>query len=311
MANCHDLFTEFNTNIGLTKTKKDNLMEAKDTLRDRIAKHFRENHPEYTPKFFIQGSYKMKTLIRTKDDTCDLDDGIHFERDPDVSPTTLQEWVYDAVEGHTTGGQEHREKCIRVIYKGDYHIDLPVYKNGEEDDLPFLAVKEKEWDEEESDPKGFVDWFSEKKTDLIVRTAKYLKIWGDNCSNKMPSGLAMTLFAESNIQDNERDDVSLTETLKQIKASLEDEWVARMPTKPNDDVLSKYDDDLKSNFFDSLDDFIGDAEKALAEKSVKKASELWRNHLGSRFPLGEDEGSDDRAAVIGLAQSGTYKPYLD
>lgn len=309
MANCHELFQEFNANIGLTKTKKDSLMEAKDSLRQRIEKHFKEKHSDYIPKFYIQGSYKMKTSIRTKDDTCDLDDGVHFECEPEVSPKTLQEWIYEAVEGHTTGGQEHREKCIRVIYKGDYHIDLPVYKKSDEDEFPYLAVKNKSWDEEESDPKGFVEWFNENKTDLMTRTVKYLKTWGDHCSHKMPSGLAMTLFTVSYIQDGERDDISLTNTLKQMKVSLEEEWKAEMPTKPNDDILVKYDDTVKENFFESLDEFIESAEKALEESSLKAASKLWRKHLGARFPLGEDEGSSDRAAVVGIARSGIYKPY--
>ena len=31
----------------------------------------------------------MKTGIRTKDDICDLDDGVYFMREPDVSAATL------------------------------------------------------------------------------------------------------------------------------------------------------------------------------------------------------------------------------
>ena len=310
MANCHDLFLEFNSNLGITQTKKDSLMSSRDTLREKIKNHFKENHPDYKPEFFIQGSYKMKTLIRTKDDTCDLDDGIHFKMEPDVSPTTLQKWVFEAVEGHTTGGQEHRAKCIRVIYKNDYHIDLPVYKQADEDDYPYLAVKNKEWDEEESDPKGFVDWFNERKTDQITRNARYLKAWGDKKNHKMPSGLAMSLFAEKYNKENDRDDVALKDTLIAMRDNLKVNWEAKMPTRSFDDVLSKYDETFKNNFFDALDSFIGDAEKAIEEESQLEASKLWRKHLGSRFPLGEDEDENNRAAVVGIASSGSYKPYF-
>lgn len=310
MANCHNLFLDFDSNLNIAKSKKDSLMTSKDALREKIIKHFKEHHPDYKPEFFIQGSYKMKTLIRTKDDTCDLDDGVHFKNEPDVSPTTLQGWVYDAVEGHTDGGQEHRKKCIRVIYKNDYHIDLPVYKQTEDDDYPFLAVKDKEWDEEESDPKGFVDWYNDKKTEQMVRLTKYLKAWGDEDSKKMPSGLAMTLFSEKYIQKNDRDDIAMKDTLIEMRDRLNENWEAIMPKKPCDDVLSKYDETFKNNFFSSLDSFIEDAEKAIEQDSQLKASKLWRKHLGSRFPLGEDEGSDNKSAVIGIASSGSHKPYF-
>jgi len=310
MANCHKLFQDFNNDLKLTKTKRDSLIKSRDALREKIKKHFAEHHPNYTPIFFIQGSYKTGSVIRTKDDTCDLDDGIHFKCEPDVSPTTLQRWIYEAVEGHTKGGQKHKSKCVRVIYKNDYHIDLPIYKQSEEDDYPFLAIKDKDWEEEESDPKGFIEWYDANKSEQIVRTTRYLKAWGDNIRNNMPSGLAMTLFSEKYIQENERDDISLKDTLVNMKNELEYKWEAIMPVKPKDDILKRYNETFKDNFFDALDSFIEDAKKALNEVSQLEASRLWRKHLGQRFPLGEDENEDNKSAVLGIATSGQYKPYF-
>lgn len=310
MANCHKLFLEYNSNLNITKSKNENLITSRDSLRERIKKYFKENHPDYNPEFFIQGSYKMNTLIRTKDDTCDLDDGVHFRCNPDVSPTTLQNWVYNAVEGHTSGGQEHRKKCIRVIYSNDYHIDLPIYKQHEDDEYPFLAIKQKEWDEEESNPKGFIEWFNEQKTKQMVRLTKFLKAWGDKEQNKMPSGLAMTLFAEKYIVEDERDDIALKNSLIELKDGLMDKWEALMPTKPEDDIIAKHDKDFQDNFFDSLNTFIEDAEKAIKEDSQLKASKLWRKHLGNRFPLGDDDNSSNKKAILGIASSGSYKPYF-
>ncbi len=180
MADCHNLFLDYNKDLFITKTKRRSLIKSKDALRNVIIKHFKEHHPKYKPKFYIQGSYKMGTMIRTKDDECDLDDGVYFKREPDVTGTTLQKWVYEAVEGHTDGGQQHRKKCIRVIYAGDYHIDLPVYYQLKDEDgndkHPNLAVKNEDW--EESDPKEFIEWYNDAKTEQIVRLARYLKGWG-------------------------------------------------------------------------------------------------------------------------------------
>ena len=244
----------------------------------------------------------MKTMIRTKDNECDLDDGVYFLRKPDVTCTTLQKWVYNAVEGHTTGGQQHRKKCIRVIYSGDYHIDLPVYYKFEEDgEHPFLAVKDGDW--EESDPKEFIDWFRGIKTDLMVRVSRYLKGWGDYKRNNMPSGLAMAVLTEKNLVKNERDDIALRDTLKAIKTSLKAKWECVMPTTPEDDLFNNYDETFQKNFFSALDDFIVDANAAIDdEECQKKASKKWRKHFGDRFPLGEECESDE-AKSIGAAET--------
>lgn len=70
------------------------------------------------PSFYIQGSYKMGTTIRTKDDTCDLDDGVYFENNPeDVDCKTLQSWVKDAVDGITDSTATHKKNVITVDYK--------------------------------------------------------------------------------------------------------------------------------------------------------------------------------------------------
>jgi hypothetical protein len=116
MANCNNLFKEFKKSISVDSDKNSKMTKSKTLLRDKIRKWFRENQPEYIPKFYIQGSYKMKTNIRTKDDICDLDDGVYFFRTPGVSATTLQKWVHQAVNGHTTTPSEHRKKCIRTIF---------------------------------------------------------------------------------------------------------------------------------------------------------------------------------------------------
>src|SRR5690606_9499030 len=106
---------------------------------------------------YIQGSYKMGSVIRTGDDICDLDDGVYFFREPDVTSTTLQSWVWDAVYGYTATDPEHRKKCIRKIFSGDYEIDYPVYYKIDDQEYQ-LAVKNTGW--EDSDPKAMVNWFN-------------------------------------------------------------------------------------------------------------------------------------------------------
>lgn len=299
MANCNKLFLDYDNNLNIPKKKKEKLKESKEVLRTRIRRYFKENHPEYKPEFYIQGSYKMGTTILTKDNDCDLDDGVYFEREADVTATTLQRWVKEALDEATNTAVEHRSRCLRVIYQGDYHIDFPVYIFPEDDEHPSLAVKNNGF--EESDPKEVVKWYeAEKKKNIqLNRIVKYLKGWGDYKRNKMPSGLTMTILSANNIQHNDRDDIALKNTLIKIQETLDNNFVCIVPATPGDDLFDNYDYARKSNFLSSLNDFVEDAKKAVDnEPNQLKASRLWRKHLGNNFPLGEDEDTDAKEVAL-------------
>lgn len=315
MANCNDLFLDFNKNLNITATKKELITKSKENLREKIRKYFRENHSGYTPHFFTQGSRKMKTTIRTKDDTCDHDDGVYFESNPDgVTGKTLQSWVKNAVDGTTDASPSHKRKCIRVIYSAGYDIDLPVLIfNSEKDDHPMLAIKDDVF--REDDPKEFIEKFFEikklsHKGEQLVRIIKYLKSWCDNKRNAMPSGLSMTALAMNHMSKHERDDIALKYTLVAIEKELKNEFKCIMQTTPKDDLFADYDLVRQQNFMKNLADFISDAQKAIDEINLLKASKLWRKHLGDKhFPEGEDK--DDKAgntaALVGII--GSAKPY--
>ncbi|NCP07189.1 MAG: hypothetical protein COZ16_04055 [Flavobacteriaceae bacterium CG_4_10_14_3_um_filter_31_253] len=311
MANCHHLFGEFNTQISLTSNKKTKMNTSKDGLRERIRKYFKVHHPEYVPKFYIQGSYKMKTGIRTKDDICDLDDGVYFFRNPDVSATTLQNWVWDAVNGYTSSSPEHRKKCIRNIFSGDYEIDIPVYYKIDRKEYQ-LAVKNDGW--ENSDPKALIDWFNDNKdaNGKMIKVIKELKAWCDHKRNKMPSGLAMTILAmnaKNKIVLNDRDDILLTDILREIKKTLAQKFECIVPVTPKDDLFAEYDSTRKNNFLTNLDSFLADAEAALKEPNQLKASRLWKKHLGTRFPDGEDKNEQSKSNAATTSGAVLSRPW--
>ncbi|MGI6572575.1 MAG: cyclic GMP-AMP synthase DncV-like nucleotidyltransferase [Fermentimonas sp.] len=143
MANLDSLFKQFDNELNVLKTKKDKMILSRKNLREKIKGYFSIHHENYIPMFYIQGSYKLKTMIRTKEDTCDMDDGVYFEKNPDnVTGTTLQQWVKNAVDGTTDATPIHKKKCIRVDYKAGYNIDLPVFVFDKKKEAhPNLAVK--------------------------------------------------------------------------------------------------------------------------------------------------------------------------
>ncbi|WP_367331271.1 cyclic GMP-AMP synthase DncV-like nucleotidyltransferase [Sphingobacterium multivorum] len=310
MANCHNLFQDYHKEISIGSKKNERMKDSKEGLRTRIRKWFKENHPEYIPYFYIQGSYKMKNGIRTSEDICDLDDGIYFFRAPDVTASTLKEWVRQAVNGYTSTAAENRKKCVRSIFTNDYEIDHPVYckEDGKEYQIAVNGVGF-----EDSDPKAMVNWFIEKKDKegRLVRIVKYLKGWVNQQTFKMPSGLALTILA-SNAKDqivlNERDDITLRDIAKEIKNELNRAFKCIVPAVPNDDLLENYAN--KEKFLDALDKFIEDADTAIRGTNQKDASKEWRKHLGERFPLGEDkEETKSYAAAAAAAGAITSYPF--
>ena len=309
MANLDYLFKKCNDELSINDSKKSKMRLSKDHLREKIKRYFENNHESYTPMFYIQGSYKLKTSIHTKDDWCDLDDGVYFKSNPDnVTGTTLQQWVKEAVDGTTDATPTHKKKCIRVDYKAGYNIDLPVLVFDENKDIhPWLAVKNGDF--QSDDPKEFVEHFKENKTNQMVRVIKYLKAWCDHKREDMPSGLAMTVLSLKHFQENQRDDIALKYTLIEIKKDLERNFRCLMPTTPKDNLFEGYSATKRGNFMENLTTFIEDAQKAIEEPNHLKASKLWRKHLGDRFPYGED--INDSTSMSFTKTIGTSKPYYN
>lgn len=310
MANVDNLFKQFDDELNITSSKKDSLMTSRDNLRSKIKNHFSQNHPDYTPTFFIQGSYKLKTLIRTKDDTCDLDDGVYFKENPNkVTGATIQRWVKEAVDGITDSTPEHKNKCIRVNYKAGYNIDLPVFVfDADNETHPNLAVKNLDF--QIDDPKEFITKFKAVKSDQMVRMVKYLKSWC-NYKQDLASGLSMSVLVMKHFQSNLRDDVALKYLLIEIESSLKGAFSCVMPTTPQDDLFENYSSSKEANFMDNLSKFIVDAKKAIDEKNKLSASRLWKKHLGNRFPEGKDE-DEESANTASLASAvGSSRPYFN
>lgn len=189
-VNCHEIFLVFHESISIPKGKIQKLIQSRKALQKRIVDYFKLLDGIPLPRFYIQGSYKMDTMVLTKDGTYDVDLGVYFLTKPRVEPFTLQKWVLESLIGHTVGGVQHRKKCVRVIYQGDFDIDLPVYYKAPNDNHPYLAAKN-DWIK--SDPKELCDWFATKvdENEQLLRIVKYFKVWANSRPRKMPSGISL------------------------------------------------------------------------------------------------------------------------
>ncbi|TDQ16645.1 hypothetical protein DFQ04_2767 [Algoriphagus boseongensis] len=327
MANCHNLFLDFNRRIQLSEEKRITLIEARDSLRTRISSSFfgitKKDNFNHKLDFQSQGSFVMDTIIQPKDDDFDLDDGIYLigslNKKDRPSVKQYHKWVIESI-GQFSGVEKIEEKtsCIRVKYKNlsgkdaGFHIDLPCYYT-DNIECPDLGCLENEWTL--SNPVEFIEWF-EKKTESgfkkaflyeslsfkneykswlsdirkkdvqLRRIVRYLKAWGDELRGEMPPGIVMTILAGENYCPNERDDLSLRDTLTSIKSWLHGNgFKCPRPTEPKgQDLFENYSDTRKKYFSDRLDSFINRAKQAINNQNQKEACLLWKQSLGNRFP---------------------------
>jgi hypothetical protein len=332
MANCNKHFETYNDEIRLTDARRKKLIVSRNELRNKIRDWFKENKPNETqPKFSGQGSMITDTIINplprkvteNKEEKTklyyDVDDGIYFVGDKTVderpSPATYHAWICNAVKGHTDSDPIDKNTCVRTVFSDGHHIDNPIYykKGG----TPELAHKIDGYIE--SDPKAFIEWFNEKanKESQLRKLVRYGKGWCDNReflneSKVMPSGLIITILITENAEYRKyRDDIALKETLVKIQDKLQKEFACNRPTTPKgENLLMGYTH--KDYFMKCLNDFIGDANKALQEGNFFKSSEIWRKHLSERFPLGEDkEDTSNSFTGLGLIITPATKPYSE
>lgn len=284
MANLHEAFLNFDKKLDITKTKADRIRVSELNIKNAIKKHF-EQYPNLKYTFARQGSFALGTLIRTKKDTCDLDFGLKFFPFPDLMPPTLQRYVSDALKTiQSNKNPICKKKCVRLIYKSDYHIDITIYGINNFKESPFLATKDG-W--EESDPSNFRRWFEDKGVKNIAqlkRIVKYFKAWADNKGNKMPKGIVLTVLIAENFVAKTRDDISLKETAIKILNFLEDDFSCIMPVSPFDDLIEDLSNSNQDFILKKLNDFVNDANLATHAKTKDtKALQLWKRNFGKYF----------------------------
>lgn len=306
MSNCNDLFTTFHGKIYLDSEKKKSLRTSRDAIRTKIRKHFKDELGVSEPKFYGQGSYMMNTTVVPLDGEYDVDDGVYLEhlKDTDeedwVTPATVHSWIVKAVEGHTATNPVDKNTCVRVIYKAQYHVDLPVYVK-KTDEHPKLAHKSKGWID--SDPKELTKWFKDEvkeKGDQLKRLVRYLKAWKDykEGETKLPSGMFLTILVANHfVSDHPNDDdAALAATAKAIHKELSETFSLQRPVFPNEELMADWSESRKNNFLNKLETLIKKGEDALEEQDKIKASKKWIEVFGDRFP--EYEEPEETNSVV-------------
>jgi len=303
MANLHAEFGTFHDKIKLANGKKDSLKQARDAIRERIRKYFRDKLEVKVPKFHGQGSYMMRTTVNPLAGEFDIDDGVYLQHldDKDDSewptPATVHRWLVEATSGHTNEKPIDKQTCVRVQYAGQYHVDLPSY--AQLNDNYLLAVKgDKGW--HYSDPKALTVWFIDRvKSDgeQLRRIVLFLKAWADfqtGRRGKMVNGLILTVLTSNSFYSSERDDISLAETVKSIDQAVKTDFEVWNPVDSAEKLTDRLTDGQKKRFQDAISELAKDADDAVKEEEKSDAAKLWRGQLGDRFPKVEQAQDENQ-----------------
>lgn len=303
MNNFHDKFINFNSNIILTNSKKEKIIKSRDAVKDKIKTYFTDTLKFKQPKFYMQGSFVINTVINPIDnEEVDLDYGVYLQHLPDdqdkwITPKKAHELILDSLENHTKDGCESKTSCVRVVYKNFYHLDLPIYIMHKE--KAYLAqTKENKWIN--SDSKEFKDWFYEKSNgnEQLNRLIRYFKAWRD-FNNKDFTSIELTILMVNNYVKSEKDDISLKKTLNKIIENMEFSKKVEKPVSPFEDLWESLSNNKKNKKIETLENFYDDLLTALNNESYSKGYLILRELFGERMPkLKNDEEKDLKVSIV-------------
>lgn len=308
-----------------TPEQREFLQKQWNALADFVKQYFSE-HYGYAISTWIQGSYKFGTLIKPVHygEEYDVDLGIYFEWESDgqaePAPVQLREWVQQALLAYAAVCPDikevvcpPKERCSRVIFHGQFHIDTPVYHLDTSTDQRRLANMANEW--EDKDPKPIYKWFkdavSEDDRDQLRRLVRYLKGWAavafQHAEDARPSSILLTVVITEAYQElwpsrllGMDDEDALIKIIRKIHDRLFQSKAVPNPVNADED-LNRIADDAWDAFLTRLQVLRDAAEKAADAEDEAGAALTWSDVFSFLMPLPETDEVEMTDGVSGRA----------
>lgn len=283
----------------------------------------------YSIRTWLQGSYKFRTQIRPwmVGAEFDIDLGIYFEwkgepKDGDHSPEELKAFVQNALvdyqddqDNEATGVADPKERCCRIAFAPDFHIDVPCYHLDSERDARALATETKGW--EVSDPKQIYEWFKNCQEDVprkkLRRLIRYLKMWAalrieeaERPSSILLTVLAAEAFDSLDLNTVVDDDDIMEEAAMLIGDRLDGDPTVPNPVNPDEDV-NRMEIRAVVKLVAKLRDLASIGERARLAADISAAAEIWSEAFDQFFPMPED--TEEGTQALAKSQAITVYAY--
>lgn len=324
MASIHNLFYSSDPNKQtlhrriIPNQKQQELQQERwNDLRDYLIDDLNEVSG-YAISSWLQGSYKFGTQVRPahKGDEFDIDLGVYFNwtGNPDdgkFSPRVLKSLVQDSLRRYKEEAEDvievvtpPKERCSRIRFPGDFHIDVPSYHLDEDRDARALATESDNW--EHSDPKAFYMWFrehfSDEESSQVRRLIRYAKIWASLQLKEPPSSILLTvLVAEAYLelvdQEVDGDDTALRHVSNKIAERLETNFQVINPVDP-DERLNRLTEEETNTLVGKLNDLVDLADRALAASTEFESATIWSEVFHHFFPVPEENSTDRNSRAL-------------
>lgn len=294
MADLQCAFDRFHRQIAVAPGNKMTMCKAMEAIRNRIHKYFRHTLHCSAPMFRSQGAYAINTLVNPISCEFNLNDGVYLldldSRNDGNWPTgtAVHDWLLNALGNFGRAEIIQKRRCVRVRYKGLYNVDLHIY--GLLEGRSMLAVNgEPGWIP--CDPHGLIQWFNCRVSlhgERLLRIIRYIKAWADFQSlnsEELPNSLLLSVLAARHYQENDRDDVALLYTFKVISKAIQPYFFVPNPVNHEEELAAHLCFAQTELFCTAIEEATATAVSAIKTDDARKASILWRNLFGNRFPL--------------------------
>jgi len=327
MIDCAKEIEKFHDkNVRLSEAERDEMRQRRKANQDRLKAGLKKNEKPL-PKWHVkQGSYATHTMVLPPDKDpkpdYDIDDGAVFTRDDlkgsqggNMTPHEAREIVRDALDdGSFKEPPETLKNCVRVHYDAGYHVDIPTYREFDNDSgNTCLELASSEW--RKSDPTDLTEWFNEtvverspddtngrqmrREVCLLKKFARSRKSW------KMPSGLIMSVLAnESYMPNNRRDDEALYDLMQGIYNLLHvTGHTVNNPCDASEELTKGIDDPKMQELEDRLAwvlDRLRDVKNEICdrEEAMKRWNEAFNTDFFSQFIEEDEEKKSNELNVL-------------
>ena len=251
-----------------------------------------------------QGSWQHRTIIKPQGNKeFDADLALFLTPVEAWDPKDYVEQLYVAFRSHGTYRNmvTRRTRCVTVDYSGDFHLDIaPIVIRGLLVSSQY-AQNRRSNEEEETDPEGYNQWFSDKnkytRNNMLIKVTRLVKYLRDiKHTFSVPSVLLTTLLGNQ-VHDGVLFGDDVEECFSDVATSLVtvfdrlDEYLQEHETAPkvcnpvlSDELFSRHwEDQTYHNFRDRINFYKQRIDDAYAEQDRLTSVAKWRKVFGDRF----------------------------
>lgn len=208
-----DLLDKMAEEVQLDKTRYERMINSYDSVKNWIEADELFFKP-YRYDVYPHGSVRILTTVKPiEKDEFDLDIAIHLRQGTPHSPARIYQELVRRLKEHDRYREmiELKNRCVRLKYAGDYHMDiLPGIQEFEFDPNRMLIPDRELGKWVSSNPRGYATWFIDKadlvKESLLEKALRAEKLPTDDFKKKKPLQRAVQLikrYRDVYFQDND------------------------------------------------------------------------------------------------------------